>query len=66
MFKRVNKKPIFFKKGVGVGGGGGMERMSIKKVKNYFKKVHSHRWAAVGSDVEAQHLVNVIPSKVDQ
>ena len=34
-----------------------------KKLKIISK--HSHRWADVGSDVEAQHLVNVIPSKVD-
>lgn len=34
-----------------------------KKLKIISK--HSHRWADVGSDVEAQHLVNVILSKVD-
>lgn len=38
--------------------------MSIKSYKLFSKK-HSHRWAAVGSDVEAQRLVNEIPLRAD-
>lgn len=37
--------------------------MSVKSVKIISK--HSLRWAAVGSDVEAQRLANVIPLRAD-